>query len=108
MKEKRSTSDFEQKAGSSQTLSEEARWMEFCLAAPWARSVSVAGTFNQWNPLLFRLTKDKEGNWRGMFRIKPGQHEYRFYADGKWVDDPGAKETMPNEFGSKNAVLLIK
>ena len=92
----------------SQTIAKEDRLVEFRLSNTRAQSVSVGGTFNQWNSLSFRLTRDGQWNWRGSLRLKPGRYQYRFFVDGKWADDPNAKETVANAFGSKNAVLEIK
>ena len=93
--------------GAQATLSQE-KPVEFSLSAPQAKSVSVAGTFNRWNPGAFSLKKDFQGNWRGSIPLKSGRYQYRFFVDGKWADDPKAKETVPNEFGTKNAILEVK
>ncbi len=81
---------------------------DFVLRAPQARQVSVAGTFNNWNTNSSKLTKDFRGNWTGSVRLQPGRYEYRFFVDGNWADDPKARTTTPNQFGSQNAILEIK
>lgn len=78
------------------------------LYAPKAKSVSVAGSFNNWSTTANRLTKDSQGNWKTSIRLKSGQYQYRFFVDGSWTDDPKAKETALNQYGSKNAVLRVK
>ena len=88
-------------------VNEEKR-VEFKLFAPQAGSVSVAGTFNQWNTNTFKLAKGYEGTWNGSIRLRPGRYQYRFFVDGKWVDDPNAKQTIQNEFGTKNTLLEVK
>jgi len=84
------------------------RTVEFNLFAPQAKSVNVCGTFNGWCTTAGRLTKDYLGAWKGSIPLKAGKHEYRFFSDGKWIDDPLAKKTVTNQFGSKNAVLEVK
>src|ERR1041385_5301452 len=79
----------------------------FSLRAPKARSVAVAGTFNQWDPTRTHLRKDKDGNWRAEVSLPPGRHEYRFVVDGDWVSDPNAKHVLPNPFGSTNSIVDI-
>lgn len=91
-----------------QTAQPQERQIDISLFAPQAKNVSVAGTFNRWNPVAFGLKKDFQGNWKGSVQLKPGRYEYRFFVDGKWADDPRAKETVPNEFGTKNAVLQVR
>ncbi len=80
----------------------------FFISAPGAKSVSIAGTFNNWNANSFKLTRDNQGNWKGSIRLLPGRYEYRAFVDGHWADDIGARETAPNEFGTRNAVLQLK
>ena len=80
----------------------------FSFTAPDAYSVSVAGSFNQWTPGSFRLERESTGVWKGIFSLKPGIYEYRFFVNGQWVDDPGAKKTAANSFGTKNAILEVR
>ena len=81
---------------------------EFVYKALHAQSVSIAGSFNHWSATSSKLVKDPTGNWRISLRLTSGRYQYRFFVDGKWVDDPGAKESVPNSFGSRNAVLEVK
>ncbi len=106
MAEKRSMTASKSQAA--QTNSSRESLAEFVVIAPKAESVSIAGTFNHWNTNALKLTKDYKGNWRGSLRLKPGRYEYRFFVDGDWRDDPLAKATIGNAFGSKNAILEIK
>jgi 1,4-alpha-glucan branching enzyme len=80
--------------------------VEFKLAASEAQSVSVAGSFNNWD--VKRTPLRKEVNcWTTVITLPRGNYEYRFVVDGKWMDDPGAKESIQNPFGGRNAVLII-
>ena len=80
----------------------------FNFFAPNAFGVSVGGSFNNWMPGQLRLERDGLGMWRGNIRLQPGIYQYRFIVNGKWMDDPNAKKTALNEFGTKNAVLEVK
>jgi hypothetical protein len=57
---------------------------------------------------VFTLKKDTVGVWRGALYLKSGTYQYRFDVDGRWVNDPGAKNKVPNEFGTMNTVLEVK
>ncbi len=81
--------------------------IEFVLHRPEARSVSVAGTFNEWNPQQTKLNKDADGVWKVTIPLKPGHYEYRFVVDGQWISDPNARDSVPNNFGSTNSVLDV-
>lgn len=79
--------------------------LEFC--APEARSVQVAGTFNDWRPEANPLTHTGSGEWEARLMLKSGQYEYRFVVDGVWKDDPEAARTAPNPHGGVNSVLIL-
>ena len=79
----------------------------FHLFAPEAKKISLAGDFNGWDVNSLLMEKDKKGNWKISVNLDPGRHEYRFYADGIWQDDPKAEERVVNPFGSQNSVRVI-
>ena len=89
-------------------IPQEGQVVKFVYAAIRADRVSVAGTFNNWTPGALTLKKDLVGVWRGAVYLKPGTYQYRYHIDGKWVNDPTARNTVPNEFGGKNTVLEVK
>ena len=77
------------------------------LINPDAKSVCVAGTFNEWNPAKTPLNPLGNGHWTGGLEVKAGRYEYLFVVDGQWLPDPNAKETVQNPFGGKNSVLVV-
>jgi hypothetical protein len=80
-------------------------YLEFVRAD--AKSVFVAGSFNEWKPDQTPLSPAGNGHWVGDLSIKPGRHEYLFVVDGQWLPDPNAKESVGNPFGGKNSVLVV-
>jgi hypothetical protein len=77
------------------------------LVKPGAKTVCVAGSFNEWKPEKTPLVPKGNGRWVGDLAVKPGRHEYLFVVDGQWVPDPNAKETVANPFGGQNSVLIV-
>ena len=73
-----------------------------------AREVCIAGSFNDWHPTVTPMIALGDGNWAKELALPPGRYEYRFVVDGQWVDDPAAKEAVPNPFGGLNAVLIVE
>jgi 1,4-alpha-glucan branching enzyme len=68
----------------------------------------VAGSFNGWDSSRTPLAKDPNGGWKTTVMLPPGRYEYRFVIDGgQWFSDPGAKESVPNAFGSTNSVVVV-
>ena len=58
--------------------------VEFSCVAPKAKSVSVAGTFNDWNPEATPLSFATNGKWSTKLKLAPGRHEFKFIVDREW------------------------
>jgi 1,4-alpha-glucan branching enzyme len=78
------------------------------LSAKEANSVAVGGTFNGWQSARHPLSKGFDGVWRTRLSLAPGRYEYRFVVDGKWIEDPLAKESVRNPYGGNNSVLVVE
>jgi len=81
--------------------------IEFTFRAPEAKKVYIAGTFNDWNPKLMLMKKDKDGTWRILIKLTPGRYEYKYFVDGTWAQDVPAAEVVPNPFGTNNCVITV-
>lgn len=77
------------------------------LVKPDAKTVCVAGSFNEWKPEKTPLVSLGNGRWVGDLTVKPGRHEYLFVVDGQWLPDPNARESVANPFGGQNSVLIV-
>ena len=82
--------------------------VEFSLNMPQARSVTVAGSFNNWSPARMPLQKTDQGVWRTTASLAAGRYEYRFVVDGEWLADPAAKECAPNPYGGQNSIKVVR
>jgi 1,4-alpha-glucan branching enzyme len=82
--------------------------VRFVLFAPDAQQVSLAGTFNQWDPAATPLVRTgTPGVWSATLILPAGQHQYAFVVDGaRWVADPGAP-AVDDGFGRRNSVLSL-
>lgn len=82
--------------------------VRFVIAAPGARSVSLAGDFNGWSRNATPLEDvDGRGQWSVTLTLPPGRHEYAFVVDGeRWVADPFAAVTR-DEFGQESSVVRV-
>jgi 1,4-alpha-glucan branching enzyme len=81
--------------------------VEFILHQPQARSVAVAGTFNDWDVSRTPLRLSSQGTWKATVWLPAGRYEYKFVVDDHWISDPGARESVQNTFGSTNSVLVV-
>jgi len=86
---------------------------DFSCEAPDAQNVYLAGTFNDWDPTLIPLKKQKTGIWTTSLDLAPGRYEYKFIVDGEWCclpncsDDHDCPTGVTNEHGTMNKVLEI-
>src|SRR5574340_542426 len=80
----------------------------FSLSAPRAASVTIAGSFNQWDPVRDALLgPDRSGNWTITLRLAPGRYEYLFLInDREWTPDPRAP-SADDGMGGRNSVVLV-
>lgn len=85
-----------------------AKPVSFHLTAPEAKSVTVTGAFNNWDPQANPLRKGKEGVWKTNLRLQPGTYQYKFVLDGEeWREDPLNPNKVPNPHGSFNSVCEV-
>lgn len=55
-----------------------------------AKTVYLAGTFNNWSSMASPMKKTDEG-WIIDVKLAAGKHLYKFVADGYWLTDPNNK-----------------
>ena len=89
------------------TAANSTRLVELVASFPGAKSVCVAGTFNDWHPQVTEMINVGGDRWAKALTLPPGRYEYRFVVDGEWRDDPTATETVFSPFGGRNAVLNV-
>lgn len=80
----------------------------FILNAPNAQNVYCTGEFTNWSREGIRMEKDeKTGFWKTVLHLEPGEYEYRFIVDGVWIKDPNNTDSVLNEFGQENSLLIV-
>jgi hypothetical protein len=79
----------------------------FTLSLEHARTVSVVGSFNGWDPAGYELHKSN-GKWTLETALPTGRHEYSFLIDGqKIMTDPMGMFTSDDGFGNRNTLLIL-
>lgn len=84
--------------------------VKFELTAPEAKSVSLVGDFNNWEPSkLILKDPDGDGTWELKIRLKKGKvYTYNFLIDGnKWIPDPSSLIKVKDDFGGESSILKI-
>jgi 1,4-alpha-glucan branching enzyme len=80
----------------------------FQVSAPASSEVSVAGSFNDWQPQLLTPGSGKGTvKFSRILFLSPGTHQYKFIINGEWLLDPNCQEMVPNEHGSHNSLLQV-
>ena len=81
----------------------------FSVKLPTARSVSVIGSFSNWQPLACELKKDNgEGVWTVTLLLPAGRYEYAFLVDGGTIlSTPLAGFHQDDGFGNQNNFLVV-
>jgi glycosidase len=83
---------------------------EFVYVADQPRkSVSVAGSFNNWDRNANPMRADADGRtWRTKVGLGVGQHQYKFVLDGdQWIVDPKSKDNRDDGNGNINSFLTL-
>lgn len=82
--------------------------------AAHAKQVFVAGSFNGWNATSHPLKRIPDGDWVLTLDLPPGEYEYKFVIDGRWICHPGCdgackgcEGCVPNAFGTMNRILKV-
>lgn len=74
---------------------------------PTARTVSVIGSFNGWNPAVHRMQQTVDGEWTVTVYLTPGRAVYCFSVDGVMWLDPADEGRVPNGWGSEYSVRHV-
>lgn len=79
----------------------------FTYYSPQATKVYVVADFNEWKVDETPM-HNVEGNgvWQRVVPLKKGKHEYKFYVDDEWVNDPNNPDKVTNEYGV-NSIIEI-
>lgn len=78
--------------------------VSFSLRSENARSVSLAGSFNQWRPENYRLVKN-DSLWTINVKLAPGYYYYKFVVDGQWIPDPANPLKINDGGNSFNSIV---
>lgn len=82
--------------------------VRFALTHPGARSVAVAGSFNQWSASSHPLAQAEPGGpWTAIVALPPGEHLFMYVVDGEWLSPPRAEYYRDDGFGAKNGVVAV-
>jgi pimeloyl-ACP methyl ester carboxylesterase len=74
---------------------------------PNAKSVALAGTFNNWSTQTTPLIR-KGADWSVSINLAPGTYRYKFVVDGdRWTVDPENSQMEDDGEGHINSMLIV-
>ena len=81
----------------------------FVTLYPRAKSVQIAGDFNNWKPEDTPMEKiNNNGVWQTKLPLNRGKYRYRLVVDGQWQQDPYNEQIEINPYGEYNSVIEVK
>ena len=83
------------------------RAINFICHAPQAKSVSLVGDFNQWNPAANPMKQTPDRSWLLNVELKHGHHRYAFLVDGVLTLDPHAQGITRNDKGERVCLVPV-
>ena len=78
----------------------------FCLA-PQARSVSLVGDFNGWQPEAHPMVRQPDGSWHIVVPLHHGHHHYAFLVDGQATLDARATGIARNDRNERVSLISV-
>jgi 1,4-alpha-glucan branching enzyme len=73
---------------------------------PDAKTVILAGSFNDWNEKKLQMTHSSDG-WHITIQLISGKHTYKFIVDGQWITDPANPIKEDDGHGNVNSVMFV-
>ncbi|MBI9037970.1 MAG: hypothetical protein JEY97_07550 [Bacteroidales bacterium] len=70
------------------------------------KTVQFAGEMNGWNPSSGNM-KNLGNIWQAEFLLNPGTYQYQFVVDENWILDPNNPDSIDNNVGGFNSLLIV-
>ena len=83
------------------------RAINFICHASQAKTVSLVGDFNQWNPAANPMKQMPDRCWLLQVELKHGHHRYAFLVDGVLTLDPRAQGITRNDKGERVSLVPV-
>lgn len=81
--------------------------VNFVCNAPQAKTVSLVGDFNNWNPVAHPMKQMPDKAWLLRIDLKHGHHRYAFLVDGQLTLDPRAQGVTRNDKGERVSMIPV-
>jgi 1,4-alpha-glucan branching enzyme len=97
------------KPAAAKTAKPAAKTVTFTVHADKGKAVYLAGQFNDWDPTAKKMAyQAKNGVYATTIKLAPGEYQYKFVIDGTWCADPENVNSVQNDQGTFNSVVVVK
>jgi len=80
----------------------------FSYSAPSGELITVGGTFNGWDPFMYRLRETSPGNYSLVLPLPPGTYHYVFFHRGQRILDPNNTNKVYTRDGKIASSAVVK
>jgi len=81
--------------------------LNFRFQGPPGETVTVAGTFNNWDPFMYELRESPAGVYRITIPLPPGSYQYVFFHRGERYADPNNPQQVFSKEGGIASEIVI-
>jgi len=82
--------------------------LSFVFDGPPGETVTVAGSFNSWDPFMYELKEGPAGTYSINIPLPPGRYEYVFFHRGQRFADPHNSRRVFSKDGNIASVIVIE
>ena len=82
--------------------------LSFLFKGPPGETVSVAGSFNGWDPFMYELLESSPGNYSIHIPLPPGKYQYVFFHRGQRYLDPYNANRVYSREGNAASEIVIQ
>ena len=82
--------------------------LSFVFKGPPGETVSVAGSFNGWDPFMYELKEGPAGNYTINIPLPPGKYQYVFFNRGQRYLDPYNSSRVYSTDGKAASEIVIQ
>ena len=82
--------------------------LSFVFKGPPGETVSVAGSFNGWDPFMYELKEGPAGNYTINIPLPPGRYQYVFFHRGQRYLDPNNASRVYSKDGRAASEIIIQ
>ena len=90
------------------TVDSNSRTLHFSFMAPPGETITVGGSFNNWDPFMYEMKETRTGFYTLTLNLPPGTYQYVFYYRGEKYPDPNNNNRVYTKDGKTASQALLR